>query len=227
MPRSQGTRSNNADSAEAGSPGLRAHQSERRRQDILKASEDLLAEGYANFSQRKVAAAAGVRLNTVQHHFGDLESLIHATVAAKSEAMLARFRQLAEGQYESPSDDLMVFLDEAWVAIHDPQVQRFYLEIWSMGLHRPRIAELIQQGYAEYRRAVAALARRVNPSLTEAEANTLSALIASWTEGALVMARWGGPGMPSLSLVGLRMKAACLALLGAPAELPLRAARTA
>jgi AcrR family transcriptional regulator len=29
---------------------------------------------------RKVAAAAGVRLNTVQHRFGDLESLVLATV---------------------------------------------------------------------------------------------------------------------------------------------------
>jgi AcrR family transcriptional regulator len=227
MPRSQGARPKTADFADAGSPGLRARQSERRRQDILQASAEVLAEGYADFSLRKVAAAAGVRLNTVQHHFGDLESLIHATVMVGSAEQLARFRQLAAGQYDSPIDDLMVFLDEAWVAIRDPQVQRLYLEVWPMGLHRPNIAELLRQLYADYRNALAALVRRVNPGLTEAEANTLSTLIASWTEGALVMARWGGAGMPSLSLVGLRMKAACLALLGTPAEAPVRAARTA
>src|SRR5437868_3522547 len=117
------------ESSGARSHGVRAVQTERRRQEILKASAEVLAEGYADFSLRKVAAAAGVRLNTVQHHFGDLESLILATVEFKSEEMLARFRQLAEGEYESPADDLMVFLDEAWLAIRDVNVQRFYFEI--------------------------------------------------------------------------------------------------
>ena len=62
--------------ARTSAQSVRAEQSERKRAAILKASKEVLAQGYAEFSLRKVAAAAGVRLSTVQHHFGDLESLI-------------------------------------------------------------------------------------------------------------------------------------------------------
>jgi AcrR family transcriptional regulator len=202
--------------AAAAPTGVRAAQSERRRADILKASADVLTQGYADFSLRKVAAAAGVRLYTVQHHFGDLESLVLATTEALLGEFLTRMRQLAAGQYDSPSDDLMVFLDEAWAAIRDTNVRTFSIELWAMGLHRPSIGKLVRQLYADYRSSVEAIVNRVNPSLTDAELRTVAMLICSWTEGALVMTHWSGPETPSLSFVGLRMKAACLALVGAP-----------
>jgi AcrR family transcriptional regulator len=205
-----------AGSDAAVSSGVRAAQSERRRTDILKASADVLTQGYADYSLRKVAAAAGVRLNTVQHHFGDLESLVLATVESTLGEFMVRIRQLAAGQCDSPSDDMMVFLDEAWVAIRDANVRTFFIELWAMGLHRPSIGQLVRQLYAEYWSSVAAIVHRVNPSLTEGELHTLAMLICSWTEGAMVMANWSGPGTPSLSFVGLRMKAACLALVGTP-----------
>ncbi len=204
-----------ADSSAAASSGVRAAQSERRRSDILKASSDVLAQGYADYSLRKVAAAAGVRLATVQHHFGDLELLVLATVESIVGDLLSRFSRLAEGEQASPTDDLLVFLDEAWIAIRDVHVRTFYFEVWAMARHHRAIAELVQRRYADYLGYVAAIARRINPGLTEAEASVLGTLISSWTEGAVVLAHWaGGPDMPSLSLVGLRMKAACLALLG-------------
>lgn len=207
-----------ADDAAAAVPsGVRAAQSERRRADILKASADVLAEGYADFSLRKVAAAAGVRLNTVQHHFGDLDSLVLATVESLLGRFLPRMRQLAAGQYDSPSDDLMVFLDEAWVAIRDTNIRTFSIEVWAMGLHRPSIGQLVRQLYTEYRNSVAAIVHRVNPGLTDTELQTLAMLICSWTEGAMVTSHWSDGEAPSLSFVSLRMKAACLALI-APAE---------
>src|SRR6516165_2246661 len=83
-----------AGSDEAVSSGIRAVQSERRRADILKASAEVLTQGYADFSLRKVAAAAGVRLNTVQHHFGDLESLVLATIESMLGEFLVRIRLL-------------------------------------------------------------------------------------------------------------------------------------
>jgi AcrR family transcriptional regulator len=193
--------------------GVRAAQSERRRADILKASADVLIQGYADYSLRKVAAAAGVRLNTVQHHFGDLESLVLATIESLLANFITRMRQLEAGQYDSPSDDLMVLLDEAFVAIRDTKVRTLTIELWAMGLHRPSIGQLVRQIYADYRNSVAAIVRRVNPGLTDAEVQTLAILICSWTEGANVMAQWSGPDSPSLSFIGLRMKAACLALV--------------
>ncbi len=202
-----------AELSAAASSGRRAVQSERRRSDILKASRDVLAQGYADFSLRKVAAAAGVRLNTVQHHFGDLESLVLATVESMVGELLSRFSRLAEGEHASPTDDLLVLLDEAWMAIRDVHVRTFYFEVWAMARHQPMVAKLVRRRYADYLGFVAAIARRLNPGLTDTESRTLATLISSWTEGALVMAHWSGPEMLSLSLVGLRMKAACLSLV--------------
>src|SRR5262245_9833314 len=132
-----------ADLGAAASSGVRAAQSDRRRADILKASRDVLTQGYADFSLRKVAAAAGVRLNTVQHHFGDLDSLILATVESMVGDLLLRFSRLAEGEHASPTDDLLVFLDEAWMAISDINVRTFYFEVWAMARHHAAIAELV------------------------------------------------------------------------------------
>jgi len=210
--------SENTESAtsETSSQGVRALQSERRRADILKASKEVLAQGYADFSMRKVAIAAGVRLNTVQHHFGDLESLILATIAFSAEDFMRRSAQLAEGQYESPTDDLKVFLDDAWSLVRDDNVRNLYFEVWAMARHRPVVAEWVKRTYSEYIQALAPILRRINPNLTEAEANTTATLISCLTEGAIVMAHWGNQDAPSLGLLGVRMKTACLALAETP-----------
>jgi AcrR family transcriptional regulator len=218
-------RSENAKLADSAAvPGnVRAAQSERRRADIIKAAREVLAQGYAEFSLRKVAAAAGVRLNTVQHHFGDLDSLILSTIESSVEEFMQYSQQLAEGRYDCATDDLNVFLDDAWVLIRDVNVRNLYFEVWAMARHRPAVAELIERIYSDYLGALAPILRRINPDLTEAEARTTATLISCWTEGAIVMAHWGGPGMPSLGLLGIRMKAACLALVGTSHATPASA----
>ena len=197
--------------------GGRALQSERRRSNIVRAARDVLAQGYADFSLRKVAAAAGVRLNTVQHHFGDLESLVLATVESVIGDLLLRFSRLAEGEHESPTDDLLALIDGIWAAVTDIQVRTIYFEVWAMARYHPAIADLIRRRYADYQGFVAAIAHRLNPGLGETEASTLATLIASWTEGALVMTHWADPDLSSLSVVSVRMKAACLTLLATAA----------
>lgn len=190
--------------------------SELRRADILKASAGVLSQGYADYSLRKVAAAAGVRINTVQHHFGDLEALVFATVEHMLGDFMPRMLQIAAGQYGSAKDDLMVFLDETWVAIRDTDFRTFIIELWAMALHRPSIGQLVRKLYADYRRSVAELVQRVNPSLAGSELEAVTMLVCSWTEGSLVTAQWCDTGTPSLSFIGLRMKEACLALIGVP-----------
>jgi len=196
-----------------GSP--RAVQSEHRRSDILKASGDVLAQGYADFSLRTVAAAAGVHLSTVQHHFSDLESLIHATIESLVGGFMQRSRQLAEGQYDSPVDDLMVFLDDAWVSIRDVNVRNLYFEVWAMARKHPSVVEMIQRIYSDYLGALVLILRRIDPRLTQADAYEKATLISCWTEGAIVMAHWGNAQTPSLGLLAIRMKSACLALVEA------------
>ena len=198
--------------ARTSAQGVRAEQSERKRAAILKASKEVLAQGYAEFSLRKVAAAAGVRLSTVQHHFGDLESLILATIDSSTEEFMRYSRQLAQGQYESPTDDLKVFLDDAWTFVRNVNVRNLYLEVWAMGRHRPVVADSLKRIYTEYIQALILILRRINPTLTQTEAHTTATLISCLTEGAIVMAHWGSqdarPG-PSWHTPESRMSCPC------------------
>ena len=172
----------------------------------------MLAQGYAEFSLRKVAAAAGVRLSTVQHHFGDLESLILATIDSSTEEFMRYSRQLAQGQYESPTDDLKVFLDDAWTFVRNVNVRNLYLEVWAMGRHRPVVADSLKRIYTEYIQALILILRRINPTLTQTEAHTTATLISCLTEGAIVMAHWAArtprPG-PSWHTPESRMSCPC------------------
>lgn len=163
---------------------------------------------------RKVAAAAGVHLNTVQHHFGDLDSLVSATVGLVMEEYLRHFRELAVGQFDSPLDDLAALIDEALSATRDAKYVQFSLELWAMALHSPSTAEIVRRAYEDYRSSIAKLAKRINPALTDAETAAFATLIGAWTEGAVVLTKWGGKGTPSVSILGIHMKAACLAMLG-------------
>lgn len=200
--------------AKKGESGVRALQSERRRHDILSAANKVLRQGVAEFSLRKVAAAADVHLNTVQHHFKDVDSLLYATLEFGGREINARFAEIVQGQNGDPVDDFEVFLDEAWITIRNVNDRRFFLELWAMAVHKPAINEMVRRMYGEYRTTLEGIIRRVNPALTDAEVVTLAILICSWTEGAVVMAQCGGDGGPSLSLLSIRMKSACLGLLG-------------
>lgn len=194
--------------------GARALQSERRRQHILKASGDVLLKGFADFSLRKVSAAADVRLNTVQHHFKDLDSLIYATLEFVGGDLLARSMALSHGKDGDPIVEFVAFLDEAWLVIQKMAVRKFFFELWAMALHRPVFAQMLKRMYGEYQAALAVIVQRVNPALADAEANVLARLICSWLEGALVIAHWTGEEMPAPIVTSMRMKSACLEILG-------------
>ena len=82
-----------------------------------------------------------------------------------------------------------------------------------MGRHRPVVADSIKRIYTEYIQALILILRRINPTLTQTEAHTTATLISCLTEGAIVMAHWGSQDTPALGLLGIRLKAACLALV--------------
>lgn len=194
--------------------GCRTLQSERRRQNILNASREVLSQGFADFSLRKVAAVADVHLNTVQHHFKDLDSLIYATLDGVRRELLTRFARSGSCAHDDPVDDLLVFLDEAWIEVRKSEIRKFYFELWALALRRPAIEEMVRRMYGEFQAALVTIIRRVNPALTDSETIVLAGLMCSWVDGALVMAHWEGEGTPSLSLSSIRMKSGCLALLG-------------
>ena len=181
--------------ARTSAQSVRAEQSERKRAAILKASKEVLAQGYAEFSLRKVAPppACGSAPCSI---ISAIWSRSFLTIDSSTEEFMRYSRQLAQGQYESPTDDLKVFLDDAWTFVRNVNVRNLYLEVWAMGRHRPVVADSIKRIYTEYIQALILILRRINPTLTQTEAHTTATLISCLTEGAIVMAHWGSQDTP-------------------------------
>jgi len=79
--------------------GTRAERRDRATADtrsrILDAAREcLLADGYANLSTRRVADAAEVPLSQIHYHFGSRLQLVLAVLAAETERLLARQRDM-------------------------------------------------------------------------------------------------------------------------------------
>ena len=201
--------------------GQRQIQREKRTAEIIEASLRVFAEeGHAGYSLRKVAAAAGVRLNTVQHHFGDLNSLLVATVRAKMGDYVARYREMALVDQIPPRDRFEAALDDIFMEIRKPEVRKFFFELWTLARHDKAIGELVNDAYTGYVESLAGLAIGIQPDLSPVEAKVLGTMIAAWTEGLVVIADYGDPGKRSFGAVVVRMKAACLSLFGTVGKTP-------
>ena len=175
-------------------------------------------------------------LNCVMHRF----NLPHVgRIVAMAEAMGADFLELANTQYygwawlnrdalmptREDLADAQAIVDHhrarlagrmkiLWVS-PDYRDAKPKACMWAMARKHPSVVEMIQRIYSDYLGALVLILRRIDPRLTQADAYEKATLISCWTEGAIVMAHWGNAQTPSLGLLAIRMKSACLALVEA------------
>lgn len=195
-------------------PGAREMHRARRTEEILSASMRVLGEGgYASFSMRKVAAAAGVRLNTVQHFYGDLRTLLLATVRAKVSIYVDRYSIIAADERLPARDRLEAVFDDVFAEVRKPEVTAFFLEAWALGAQDASLEAVLKEIYLSYFSMLAGMVRQIKPELSEADSHVISALLGSVTEGALVYCRFGNNGEVPLGVIMVRMKALCMSLV--------------
>ena len=114
------------------------------RQGILEAARaQLLAEGYAGMSTRKVAAGAGVPLSQVHYHFGSKQRLILSLLEEENRRLLDRQREMY-GQdiplwkrYEQACDFLEDDLESGYV--------RVLQEMIAAGWSNPEVGAAVQE----------------------------------------------------------------------------------
>lgn len=117
------------------------------REAILEAARRrLLEDGFARFSTRGVADAAGVPLSQLHYHFGSKQQLILDVLEAEDARRLARQTAMyAEGhplwqRYEQACDFLEDDLDSGYVRV----LQEMIAAGWSDPAIRTRVKELLQ-----------------------------------------------------------------------------------
>jgi len=194
------------------SGGMRERKREAKVDQILAASVAVFAEeGYSGFSMRKVAVRADVRLNTIQHHFGDLETLLVMTVRTMAHKHLEYFQRIIESSDLPPSERLEIIIEynlrEGLLAAN----QDYLVESNVAALHNDKIHAVMADAYAQYLTMLAQLIMEIN-SRSETEAQAISTMIAAWLEGVAFAHRFAPADSSSAASVMVRIKAACLSL---------------
>jgi AcrR family transcriptional regulator len=158
--------------------------SERTRVNILSAAQRVLAtEGYAAFSTRNVATAAGIRPGNLAYHYRTKRDLLHAVITA----MVAEYTQKIDAFFLSnsaPHPDGFPKL-VTWL-IHDattPYTNAVFRELWAMSLHDPFIAKAVGELYAKTMSRTAELLQVSYPNLSASRANDIVCFLATISEG--------------------------------------------
>lgn len=169
--------------------------------EILEVAIRVFAhEGNAGFTQRRVAADAGVRLSTLQHYFGSRESLLQSTIEEMGKRYLERFRLLADDALRTPEARLETLLDETFDVLTGPDnvVSPFALEVWCLAEHQASVRDLMVKVSGDFQKVFSKLVAEINPALARDECRLRGALIYSHWQGLIVFMRRSGRNAPDL-----------------------------
>lgn len=139
-----------------------------RREQILKAASDLLvAEGYAGFSARGVAARAGTTLSHVQYYFATPADI----VAELLDRFVGQYSAEVQTHYNAGGGRPVVRLTRALEFLLNDEAYRrdcgvFMLEVAGFASRDRAIAAALKRYYDVYLKALAAIVGELNPALS-------------------------------------------------------------
>ncbi|WP_233272849.1 TetR/AcrR family transcriptional regulator [Paraburkholderia acidisoli] len=147
--------------------------------------------GDAGFTQRRIAAEAGINLGTLQHYFDSREALLRATIEESSRRYLEQSRALVGNLDHSPEARLSAFIDNTFATFSDPAtfVSPFALETWALAERHDWVRELMERNSESYLALFSDLVGHLNPKLTVEQTRIRGAIIYAHWEGLLVFLR--------------------------------------
>jgi AcrR family transcriptional regulator len=160
------------------------------RQVILQAAEDvLIAVGYASFTTRKVAHAAGIAIGNLTYHFPNKTNLTEALIDYVLERYLKQIRapRIADSGNSSGNHPLSELVRWTMTDAVNPHTVRLCRELWAMACHQKIAARAMDELYRRIMQAAVDVVRAANPQLTPEEALHLTYFLALLSEGTVVL----------------------------------------
>lgn len=153
-----------------------------KRLQVLEAAADLLIEsGYHNFSMRKVADAAGIRLGNLQYYFPSKEKLVKAMLDNALSRYLDDFFEIR--QQGTPEEQFLTVINHVVFDLNSKRTTVFFPELWSLSNHEKGVTKSMDDMYEDYRRVLADIINEINPELSRAQARRLALFISASLEG--------------------------------------------
>lgn len=193
---------------------------ERRRQDLIDATLDCVAEhGLEGATVRAIALRAGVTAGLIRHYFPGKEDLLQAAYAALVGRMTEQAKAALVMEGATPRRRLAAFVS---ANLDAPIVDARTFSLWASFTGRANseqaLASAHREGYLEFREQVEALVaevlaaagRAADPALLRTHAIAINAVIDGlWIEGCLAGEMFA-PG--ELQRIGIRTVEAQLGL---------------
>lgn len=184
-------------------------------QAILEVAGDVfIDDGYAAFGLRRVAAAAGMSLSSLQYHFRSIDELLTATVRYLMDLYLLKLVDIAERQATTPEDRLRNMIEFSLAQIRQPRNARVTFEAWAVAQHHERAREILRVGYELYRDLFAQAIDKINPNLQPNELQARAMLVGAQIDGLMLYTFEGGPAVLDWDLLEKTCVESCIALCG-------------
>jgi AcrR family transcriptional regulator len=184
-------------------------------QAILEVAGDVFVDdGYAAFGLRRVAAAAGMSLSTLQYHFRSIGELLTATVQYLMDLYLNKLVDISKQKVANPEDRLRNMIEFSLAQIRQPKSARVTFEAWAVAQHNERAREILRAGYELYRELFAQAIEKINPNLNPKELQARAMLVGAQIDGLMLYTFEGGPAVLDWTLLEKTCVDSCIALCG-------------
>ncbi len=194
---------------------------------ILRAAKRVFVRhGYAGFSMRAVASAAGASMGAVQNFFPTKRELLSAMLELVVNEYERVYRQLLRKLPINAEARLLGALDYLVDDLWRPQTRHFFFALWALGIDQPRVRALINEMYAHHRRNLATFVSAARPQLSEERCFQAALAIAALIEGLMLFTAPAAPHRITRASLRALVRTAVLRLLAPVGESrPARAAR--
>ena len=189
-------------------PTVQGKRRETKINDIVTAAALVLAEdGYANFTQARIASKLGLLPSSLRNYFPTREDLFVYTIGALMNTYLDRYFEMGRPSDKSPMRRLCEIVVDVFDEVCDSRVCRFSLEMFAVAQHSELSHELFRKVYATYRSIYADLIREIDPTASARECLVRATLIAAQLEGMMMFVGPGSRNLPDLGRVKQLMTA--------------------
>lgn len=157
-----------------------------RRAQILAAAHDVLAtRGYAEFTLRNIAVAAGLHFATLQYHFPSKANLLAALIQSQLETNRRQLDDAMGGAGGTPAERFRAAIGLITQANRDASVTGFFFQLWSLANHDRDAARSAAMFYDAYAGWIQDLVLAAQPALGRRDARLRAFAILAMLEGML------------------------------------------
>lgn len=151
---------------------------------IITAAENILIEeGYHNFSLRKVATAAGIKLGNLQYYFPTKDELVKAMLNQVIQVYLEKFEALRTSAGDDPKQQLTTLIKHIITDLNNKKTTVFFPELWSLSNHEKHVTKYMEVMYRQYREILGEVIALINPTLSVKQVKRIALFISCSIEG--------------------------------------------